>query len=311
MLYFANRHASPSHDKHVANHVASLSSHMYTVAKSASALHSCIVRDPTAKTLARNDIQADTFSRGRNQLPRDSAVPTQLPNKFLPSEPVVASDQIIRGTNSLINTGCASATILTVYWMNNQEMSSITEHGSSVPLPSFTFPTLPPESNTTRMIRLLPHENENARIECELFDYSLSEMGDGKHLYEALSYVWGSDIKPRSIILNGCDFPVTENLHTALLYLRNRQLGRTLWVDAISIDQDNQDEKTRQIPLMRAIYAQAAHVIVWLGEATGNDDKAIEGIRCLAQGQDTGARENHDICLGLLQRAWFHRIWVR
>ena len=36
----------------------------------------CIVRDPTAKTLVRNDIQADTFSRNRNQLPRDSAVPT-------------------------------------------------------------------------------------------------------------------------------------------------------------------------------------------------------------------------------------------
>ena len=70
-------------------------------------------------------------------------------------------------------------------------MSSIPEHGPSVTLPSFTYPTLPPEFNTTRMIRLLPHEDRNARIECELSDYSLSEMGDGKHLYEALSYVWG------------------------------------------------------------------------------------------------------------------------
>ena len=44
-------------------------------------------------------------------------------------------------------------------------------------------------------------------------------MGDEKHLYEALSYVWGSDIKSQSITLDGCDFPVTENLHTVLLYL--------------------------------------------------------------------------------------------
>lgn len=153
-------------------------------------------------------------------------------------------------------------------------------------------------------------------MECELSDYSLSEMGDGKHLYEALSYVWGSTIKSRSITLNGCDFPVTENIHTALLYLRNRQLERTLWVDAISIDQDKQDEKARQIPLMRTIYAQAQHVIVWLGEATENGDKAVEGIRCLAQEQDTVTVtdtvtwKNRDIC-GLLQRAWFRRIWVR
>lgn len=135
-------------------------------------------------------------------------------------------------------------------------MSSIPEHGPSVTLPSFTYPTLPPESITTRMIRLLPHEDKNGRIECELFNYSLSEMGDGKHLYEALSYVWGSSIKSRSITLNGCNFSVTENLHTALLYLRNRQLERTLWVDAISIDQDKQDEKARQIPLMRTILLQ-------------------------------------------------------
>lgn len=98
-------------------------------------------------------------------------------------------------------------------------MSSIAEHGPSVPLPSFTYPMLLLKSDTTRMICLLPHEDKNAWIECELFDYSLSEMSDGKHLYEALSYVWGSDRKSRSIALNNCDFPVTENLYTALLYL--------------------------------------------------------------------------------------------
>lgn len=201
--------------------------------------------------------------------------------------------------------------IPTAYWITYNQMSSIAEHGPSVPLPSFTYPTLPPKSDTTRMIRLLPHEDKNAWIECELFDYSLSEMSDGKHLYEALSYVWGSDRKSQSITLNNCDFPVTENLYTALLYLRNHRLERILWIDAISIDQNKPDEKASQIPLMRAIYALAEHVIVWLGEATENDDKAIEGIRCLAQGQDTDAGETRDICLGLLQRAWFHRIWVR
>lgn len=46
---------------------------------------------------------------------------------------------------------------------------------------------------------------------------------------------------------------------------------------------------------MRAIYALAEHVIVWLGEATENGDKAIEGIRCLAQEQDTDTGKNSKI----------------
>ncbi|RAQ62744.1 hypothetical protein COH21_012863 [Aspergillus flavus] len=153
--------------------------------------------------------------------------------------------------------------------------------------PPFTYPTLPQEPYTTRMIRLLPHEDKGAPIQCELFNYDLSETGLGTHLYQALSYVWGSEMKPESIILNGCIFHVTANLHTALLYLRNRQLERILWVDAICINQDEDDqghEKSKQIPLMRTIYAQAERVIVWLGDATENGDKALEEIGHLENG---------------------------
>src|SRR5699024_9944047 len=101
----------------------------------------------------------------------------------------------------------------------------------------------------------------------KLFNYALSQKGGRGHLYGALSYVWGIDVKPQSIMLDGCTFPVTSNLHAALINLRDHQIDRVLWVDAISINQDDQDEKSKQIPLMRTIYAQAAHVIVWLGEA--------------------------------------------
>lgn len=72
---------------------------------------------------------------------------------------------------------------------------------------------LSPESNSTRMIRLLPDENKDAPIKCKLFNYALSRKGSGKHLYEALSYIWGSDVKSESIIVNGCAFSVTKNLH--------------------------------------------------------------------------------------------------
>ncbi|OJI81988.1 hypothetical protein ASPTUDRAFT_151353 [Aspergillus tubingensis CBS 134.48] len=163
------------------------------------------------------------------------------------------------------------------------------------------------------MIRLLPNhdKDKDAEIECELFNYDLtSRSGADSHLYEALSYVWGSSTRSRTIKLNNCAFPVTENLYLALSRLRNRQLERTLWVDAICIDQSNRDEKAKQIPLMRTIYAQAQHVIVWLGEAYENGDKALEALRCLAEGQDVDIRGCGALCVKLFERAWFRRIWV-
>ncbi|KAJ5718438.1 heterokaryon incompatibility protein-domain-containing protein [Penicillium malachiteum] len=113
-------------------------------------------------------------------------------------------------------------------------------------------------------------------------------------------------------MINGCAFPVTKNLHTALLYLRDHQLERTLWVDAICINQDVVDEKSAQIPLMRSIYAQAGQVIVWLGEERDGGDKALEGIQCIAAQNETTqlVTEFRDTSWKLLQRDWFRRIWV-
>jgi hypothetical protein len=46
--------------------------------------------------------------------------------------------------------------------------------------------------NSVHLLRLLPHENRNAPIQCQLFDYSLQESGKRMHLYDALSYVWAN-----------------------------------------------------------------------------------------------------------------------
>ncbi|RAK82841.1 HET-domain-containing protein, partial [Aspergillus costaricaensis CBS 115574] len=192
-------------------------------------------------------------------------------------------------------------------------MSPEPARNSDLTGPAFTYTELPRESPypTTRMIRLLPNKDKDAEIECELFNYDLASGGGAdSHLYEALSYVWGSNTKSRTIKLNSYVFPVTENLYLALSRLRNRQLERILWVDAICIDQSNRDEKAKQIPLMREIYAQAQHVIVWLGEAYEDGDRALEGLRCLAEGQDVDIRGCKALCVNLFERAWFHRIWV-
>jgi hypothetical protein len=148
-------------------------------------------------------------------------------------------------------------------------------------------------------------------------------MGGTRHLYEALSYVWGNDednvITSQRIELNNHIFYITPNLHAALVNLRNHYLDRVLWVDAICINQEDIAEKSKQIQLMRKIYAQAGRVIIWLGEAFEDGDTALEYIRSLAEDKArkerplNGRRSKRidNACIKLLQRKWFRRIWVR
>lgn len=175
----------------------------------------------------------------------------------------------------------------------------------------FNYSELQLGPNTTRLARLLPSEKDDTPIRCELFTYILPESTGRKHLYEALSYVWGSQSETHTITVNGCDLHVTRNLYTALIHLRDNQLERILWIDAICINQEDDDEKSEQIPLMRSIYAQADRVIVWLGEAMQDGDEALKIIQRLAADSSLCGEELFDPCLSLLRRDWFQRTWVR
>jgi hypothetical protein len=167
--------------------------------------------------------------------------------------------------------------------------------------------------DSIRLLRLKPAKIKSADIQCELFEYALHNSS-AVHLYEALSYVWGSLEKKLPVFMHGYSFDVTDNLYAALLELRNHTMERTMWVDAMCIDQDDQKEKECQLQIMAKIYNQANIVIVWLGEAAEYSDQVFEQI--LAAGRDTSTQlSSNNTMQGqivtLLQRQWFQRIWVR
>jgi hypothetical protein len=177
---------------------------------------------------------------------------------------------------------------------------------------SYCYENLLP--GTIRLLRLLPHEDENASIQCQLFSYNLQELGKRRHPYDALSYVWGDLINPKSISIDNHNISVTVNLHRALSRLRHRYIERILWVDAVCINQGNELEKEQQIRIMAKIYAQANCVVVWLGEGADDSDHALEAIRVAGGGKESSKSLNNEAIykavLALLQRAWFRRIWV-
>ncbi|KAK0624345.1 heterokaryon incompatibility protein-domain-containing protein [Immersiella caudata] len=66
-------------------------------------------------------------------------------------------------------------------------------------------------------------------------------------LYDVLSYIWGATDATKGIVVDGRRLEVTVSLESALRRLRCDE-PRQLWVDAVCIDRNNEEEKRRNNP---------------------------------------------------------------
>ena len=124
-----------------------------------------------------------------------------------------------------------------------------------------------------RLLVLQPSPNIDDPISCYLTTVSLDTYGNDKLSttpalpYEAISYTWGGYTAGKSITFCGrLNFHVTDSLYAALRRLRQADRTRTLWVDALCIDQAHNSERNWQVTLMGQIYSEADGVIIWLGD---------------------------------------------
>jgi len=122
-----------------------------------------------------------------------------------------------------------------------------------------------------RLIHILPGEFSRP-IECYLNHYTLDECPE----YECLSYCWGLSTDKVPIVCNEATLHITPSLESALHYLRDENDPRTIWIDQIAINQEDIEERTQQVRIMRTIYENAVRTIAWLGEPTADSDLAIE-----------------------------------
>jgi hypothetical protein len=139
------------------------------------------------------------------------------------------------------------------------------------------------EAGTARIL-ILQAGSPSDEIECELRQRNLLtqvSLDDGL-AYEALSYVWGEPESGASITLCGSCFPVTDNLAEALRHLRLTDRERLLWVDAICINQYDEEEKEMQVRSMHKIYRLAQRVIAWLGVQDNASNQAF-GLMSIGQ----------------------------
>ncbi|GAB1195643.1 hypothetical protein APSETT444_004905 [Aspergillus pseudonomiae] len=117
-------------------------------------------------------------------------------------------------------------------------------------------------SNEIRLLNLLPGKWSDP-IHCTWQIVSLN----GNPKYQALSYVWGRSKHSQPIYLNGSPIHITKHLRRALRQLRSGSEAVCLWVDAVCINQSDDEEKTEQVKMMGKIYAQSQEVVVYLGDA--------------------------------------------
>ncbi|KAF2119506.1 heterokaryon incompatibility protein-domain-containing protein [Lophiotrema nucula] len=157
--------------------------------------------------------------------------------------------------------------------------------GEPIPNEPILYGTLPKhEGHWTRLLLLRQGELHDP-IECALEPYDLDTLkycDEIKKLlpYEALSYVWGDRADLREISCNGVPMKVTRNLFDALVAIRVPTASRSLWVDAICINQDDLEERSHQVGLMASIYRQAARVLIWLGHGDAQHVEAAFTYLC-------------------------------
>ncbi|KIW94783.1 uncharacterized protein Z519_04760 [Cladophialophora bantiana CBS 173.52] len=142
-----------------------------------------------------------------------------------------------------------------------------------------------------RVLDLLPLQADGA-IRCRLRHDVLGPSLQ----FSAVSYEWGSLVSGKhEIYIDDMSFEVPHNLLlflTALLHIYSIDGYKSLWIDAICIDQLNIEEKNHQVQQMKNIYQMATNVLVWLGPSDDKIDRLFDFLQdlCIPNSAENAAR---------------------
>ncbi|SPN99070.1 related to heterokaryon incompatibility protein het-6 [Cephalotrichum gorgonifer] len=166
-----------------------------------------------------------------------------------------------------------------------------------------------------RLLRILPERMSTLR--CELIHASL----DKPVKYVAISYARGDSGESQTIQVDGTTMSITSSLYGALKVLRRKSGIVAVWADALCIDQDNGEERTRQVQHMKDIYSKAQSVAVWLGPEGEASGLAMRLLSHVAHRGDSPAyikeligskarRREFDALVRVFEREYWSRLWI-
>ncbi|KAK8851192.1 heterokaryon incompatibility protein-domain-containing protein [Apiospora arundinis] len=180
-----------------------------------------------------------------------------------------------------------------------------------------------PANAQTRIIELQPARSDDdppAPLCCRLRDFDVYEDEE----YEAISYTWGDPHFTEELVVDDAySLRITPNLRDALQRFRLPGRVRRLWADAVCINQQDEREKSRQIPFIAQIYSGAAGVLVWLGHYPAQAEalRQVEKLARRLQKLPEWAMQREELARDLVTNfaqplravfglPWFTRLWV-
>lgn len=168
------------------------------------------------------------------------------------------------------------------------------------------------------------------------------KLNDTKKQYTALSYVWGSTEQDSELWIEEHCIPITRSAEILLRRVRDAREPMRVWLDAICINQEEQEERSHQVSLMNSIFAGAARVLIWVGDSDEHTASLFQIFKRWEEHQDTarsrksasakksrrnsktqsaGRSRRSDSCMYLdqgslekvtefVKRPWFQRAWT-
>lgn len=182
----------------------------------------------------------------------------------------------------------------------------------------------PLESEEIRLVKVLA--KRSFQVKCEI----LHRNFENPPAYTAISYAWGDASDMTKIKIRDENYPVfvevpiSKSLYYALEALRKKGEDVLVWADALSIDQQNWDEKNQQLSLMAGIYKKAKYVAVWLGPEADDSDLATALLQNVATAAQSGAGriqvknifpsgakdQSLPALAALFERDYWNRLWI-
>ncbi|KAJ4993175.1 hypothetical protein SVAN01_01150 [Stagonosporopsis vannaccii] len=196
-----------------------------------------------------------------------------------------------------------------------------TRPNNDAPTTLFQYMPLDVFSNEIRIICVMPAAGSAAPILMHVAHCPIK----CEVTFIALSYCWGTDVAQEKVTLNGQIMFIRKSLADAIRFFRAKNAIIPLWIDAMSINQQDITERSRQIKRMGQIYHNAVMVYSWTGPQSDYTEAACTLIDELCKHPVVRINDEAEFHFGekprklakmcaslykLLTRQYFRRSWV-
>lgn len=163
----------------------------------------------------------------------------------------------------------------------------------SIPLNEATYVHESLNEHEFRLLEILPKApSDGSPIRCNI--HAASFEGAAQPDYEAISYVWGDPTPSSTIHINGRPFKLPTNSEKALRRMAKPTHKRTVYLDAVCINQADLEERKAQVLLMGRIYRNAQMTLVYAGDANESTEAAMRNLEALAEEMQGDIDRNND-----------------